>query len=218
MFSLQATIRSQQGKSLGELRKKGLIPAVLYGAGIKENLNLAVEEKEFGSIFEQAGESSLIELEADGKKFEVLIHQLAHDPVTDKIIHIDFFKPSTQKKITAEVPLHFIGEAPAVKDLSGVLVKEFDHLEVRGLAQQLPREIKVDISGLKTFDDKILVGDLVLPEGVEIMRGKEEMVVNVAPPRVEKEKEKEKEEEEPSEEKAEEAEKTAESAVEQKRS
>lgn len=215
MFSLQAKIRHLKGSSTATIRKQGLIPAVLYGAGLKENLNLEVGEREFESVFEQAGESSLVELEADGKKFEVLIHQLAHDPLTDKIIHIDFFKPSTKKKITAEVPLEFIGAAPAVRDLGGVLVKELQHLEVKGLAHQLPRQIKVDLSKLQTFEDKIVIGDLLLPEGVEITRQKEEMVANVALPKAEKEEEK-KEEEKPVEAKVEAAEKMAGSTAEQR--
>ena len=169
MVSLKSTIREKEQGSAWKTRGQGQLPAVLYGDGI-DNLNLNVNAKEFKEVFEEAGESSLIELEVGKDKHNVLVHQIAHDPVSDELIHVDFFKPSMKRKVEAEILLVFEGESLAVKDLGGVLAKELQILNVKGLAHELPREIKVDLSILKTFEDKILVKDLDIQGNVEIQR------------------------------------------------
>ena len=208
MLSLKAKIRKNFSKQTRVLRKKGIIPAVLYGAEIK-NLFLEIDRKEFEDVYRQAGESSLISLEVEGKKFPVLIHQTARDPIKEEFLHIDFYHPSTKKKVEAEIPLVFEGEAPAVKELGGVLEKAIQIVEVKGLAQDLPREIKVDVSNLKTFEDRVLIEDLKIPEGIKILKDAKEIVVHVVPPKEEKieeeiPEEKKVVEEKPEEEKAEE--------------
>ena len=216
MIELKAQIRDKFGQKTKSLRKQGIIPAVLYGAGIK-NIPLQVDEKEFGRVFQEAGESSLISLEVEGKnkKVQVLIHDIARDPLTGKILHVDFYHPSAKKEVEAEIPLVFEGEAPAVKDLGGTLVREIQTIEAKGLAQNLPREIKVDIGGLKTFEDRILIKDLKVPEGVKILREPEEIVALVTPPEKEEE-EKPVEEEKPAEEKVEEGKEGEEGRAEEK--
>lgn len=189
MFSLKATIRKEVGRATGDLREKGVLPCILYGEGLK-NITLEIAEKDFEKIFKEAGESSLIQLEAEEKKYEVLIHQIQKDPVSGKITHIDFFHPSSKKKIEAEIEIVFEGESPAVKSLGGVLVKELRELKVKGLAHKLPREIKVDISGLENLEDRILVKDLKVPEGIEILREPEAIVVLVTEQKPEKEEKK----------------------------
>ena len=199
MIELKVKIREKFGRKTKELRKKGVIPAVLYGAEI-ENIPLSVEEKEFNRVFREAGESSLVKLKIEGKKLknpepEVLIHEIQRDPLSGRIIHIDFYHPSLRKEVEAEIPLVFEGVPRACKDLGGTLVKEIQTIEVRGLARNLPREIKVNTEKLKTFEDRILVSDLQVPEGVKILREPEEIVALVTPPQ-EEEKEREAIEEE----------------------
>lgn len=179
-LKLKAKIRQEKAK---KIRKEGKIPAVLYGPKL-ENLNLAVEEKEFEKILEKAGESSLIALEVENgekKEYLVLIHDFQRDPVTDKIIHIDFFRPSLKEKVEAKVPIIFEGESPAVK-MGGTLVKFISEIEVKATPEKLPREIRVNIEKLKDFESVILVADLPLPKGVEVARAKEEAVARVLPP------------------------------------
>ena len=210
MLSLKAKIRNKFGRKTNFLRKEGVLPAVLYGEKLK-NLSLEIEEKEFEKVFQEAGESSLISLEildpsgrtrVEGKspkKVQVLIHDTAQDPITDKFLHVDFYHPSAKKEIEVEIPLVFEGTAAAVKELDGTLVREIQQVEVKGLAQNLPREIKVNIEVLKTFEDKIRIKDLDVPQDVTILRGPKEIVANVVPPR-EEEEEVPKEEEKPVEE------------------
>jgi len=185
MISLEAKIRDKKSKP-DALRKSGVLPAVLYGEGI-ESTPIQVSLKNFQNIFEQAGESSLVNLELDGKEYDVLIHQIAKDPVSGHFIHVDFFHPSAKKKVEAEIPLVFVGESLAIKDLNGVLIKEIQTLDVKGLAHKLPREIVVDITPLKDFNARIFIRDLELPEGVEAQREPNEIVVLVVPAKEEKE-------------------------------
>ncbi len=190
MLTLEAKIREKTGKEVKSLRKKGILPAVLYGPKIK-NLNIELDLEEFENIFKEAGESSLISLEVNKDKFLVLIHETKKDPLTEKIIHADFYQPILTEEIEAAVPILFEGEAPAVKELNGTLVKEIQEVEVKALPQNLPREIKVNVDGLKTFEDEILIKDLKLPEGVKIQKGPNEIVAIVTPPeKVEEELEK----------------------------
>jgi large subunit ribosomal protein L25 len=204
MTVIKAKIRDKSKDSNNSLRKNNFIPAILYGEGIK-NISLKINAKDFEEVYKEAGESSLITLEVDDKKFSVLVHQIARGPIEGEFLHIDFYHPSTKKKVETNIPLIFEGEAPAVKELSGILEKQFYELEVKGLAKDLPREIIVNVDGLKTFEDKILIKDLKIPEGVTILKDAQEIVAHIAQPRdIEKELAEEEKPEEAEEEEKEE--------------
>ncbi len=206
MLKLSATIRKTFGKKVKLLRQKGILPGVLYGPKIK-NLSLEIDSKEFEKIYKEAGESSLISLEIKGKKGKnpVLIHEVRFNPLTDQPIHVDFFQPSLTEEIEAKVSLVFEGESLAVKDLGGTLIKNIHEVEVKALPQNLPHELKVNVGKLKTFEDNILIQDLIVPEGAKILKDPKEVVASVSPPeKVEEELEK------PIEEKVEEVEKVGE--------
>jgi len=190
MISLKAEKRKQD--DLKEIRAKEKVPAVLYGFKIK-NLNLEVDSKEFGKVHKEAGESSLISLEVkdEKEKFLVLIHDIQFNVVTGEPIHIDFYQPNLKEEVEIMIPLIFKGEAPVIKSLGGTLVKNISEIEVKALPQDLPREIKIDISKLKTFDDNILVKDLQVSSDVKISKGPDEIIITVsAPEKVEEELEK----------------------------
>lgn len=180
MLTLEATIRKNLGKGVKILRKKGILPGILYGSKIK-NLVLEIGSKEFDKVYQSAGGSSLVSLEIEGKKTPVLIHDVQRDPLTQKLIHVDLFQPSLEKEVTVKVPLIFDGEPPAVRELGGTLVKSISEVEVRALPQNLPHEIRIDVSQLKTFEDKISMKDLKLPEGVKFFKERETILAFVAP-------------------------------------
>jgi large subunit ribosomal protein L25 len=182
MLSLSAKIRKELGKKVKTLRKKGILPGVLYGPKLKETQPLEIDLKEFEKVYQEAGESSLISLEVEGKRFLVLIHKIQLAPLTGKHIHVDFYQPALEEEVEVEVPLVFEGEAPAVKDLGGTLVKNISELKIKAKPQDLPHEIKVNIESLKTFEDNIKISDLKVPEGVKILKGPEEFVASVSPP------------------------------------
>lgn len=201
MLTLAVKIRKVTGKKTKVLRDKGLLPAVLYGPKTKSQ-PIEVNIGDFENIYKDAGESSLISLELENRKHLVLIYDLERNPVSGSPIHVDFYQPDLEKKITAQVPIVLDGEAPAVKDLGGTLYRNISEIAVKAFPQDLPKEIRIDISGLVTFEDHIKVKDLAVNEGVEVLREPEEIVVSVsAPAKVEEELEK------PIEEKVEEVEK-----------
>ncbi len=184
---LQAKLRNLQNKPK-KLRREEMVPAVLYGHKVK-NIFLMVNYKQFQKIFQEAGESSLIDLviEKEKKPQKVLIKEVQRDPVSEEFLHVDFYKVKMTEKIIATVPLEFKGVSRAVKDMDGVLVKNLDEVEVSCLPQDLPHSIPVSISSLKTFDDVIYVKDLDIPENVELLAHPEDVIVSVTPPRSEKE-------------------------------
>src|SRR3989344_7412925 len=187
MISLQATIRKELGSKVKSLKYRGQIPAVVYGPGEK-NANIAVDEKEFKKILHTAGESSLVELLVEKEKRPVLIHEIQKDPVSDKIIHIDFYQADLKQEVQVMVPLTFEGVALAEKDLGGTLNKNMLEIEVKALPMNLPQEIKVSIDSLKTFEDHISVKDLVLPANVTALKNPDEIVAAVlAPVKIEEE-------------------------------
>lgn len=183
MITLKAKIRKDLGRKTRILRQKGMLPAVLYGPKIK-NQPLEIDLKEFEQVFKEAGENTLVSLEISGfkEKYLVLIHHLAKDAVDDGAVHVDLYQPSLDEKIEADIPVVLKGESLAVKDLGGTLIKNLSEIKIKALPQHLPREIVIDIGGLNSFEDHILVKDLKFAEGVEIIKNKDDIVVSVAPP------------------------------------
>lgn len=166
-----------------KIKEAGIIPAVVYGHKI-DNVLLSVDEKEFLKVLDEAGESSLIEVSVEGEKGKrlVLVKDLQRDSVGGNIIHIDFFETSAKEEVEVDVELVFEGESLAVKDLGGTLVKNIQELSIKAMPADLPHEIKVSIDKLKTFEDHILVKDLLIPSGVKVLAKEDEIVASVVPP------------------------------------
>ncbi|MFA5188023.1 MAG: 50S ribosomal protein L25 [Patescibacteria group bacterium] len=181
-FSIKAQARELIGKKVKSLRIKGLIPAVLFGHNIK-NQNLTVKRNEFLKVYGQSGESNLVDLQIDEKKpVKILVHDLQRDPENDEIIHADFYQISEDEKLKTRVKLEFVGEAPAVKELGGVLVKNLDEIEIECLPKDLELlgELKVDLSSLKTLNSAVHIKDLEVPNQIKILASPDEVVALVA--------------------------------------
>jgi len=186
-LTLKVETRELKGKKNKELRRNNKIPGVVYGHGFS-NKNIAVNYNDFKEVFERAGESSLINLVIDNEApIKVIIQDVQFDPVSDKFIHVDFHKVKMTEKITTEIELKFVGEALAVKELGGVLVRALEKVEVECLPGDLVSEIEVDLSPLKTFDDIIYVKDLKVPEKITLLEKSDEVVAKVQAPRTEEE-------------------------------
>lgn len=177
ILNLKAKKREVFGKKLAQDRLKGGMPAVLYGSKEK-NQSIFVPFASFKKVWKEAGESSVIELEIDGKKKNVIINDVDIDPMNNNPRHADFYAVDLGKKITASVPLVYEGEPPAVKQ-GGTLVKVIHELEIEALPNDLPSELKVDVSVLETFEDKILIKDLKITGDVKILAELEEAVAFV---------------------------------------
>jgi len=126
-------------------------------------------------------------IEGEKEVVPVLIYEVSRDPLSEKPLHVDFYKVRMNEAISTEVPLEFIGESVAVKSEGGILVKSIHEIEVKALPREIPQKIAVDISVLKTFDDIIYVKDLPIPANVEVLSELDTAVAMVNPPRSEKE-------------------------------
>lgn len=162
------------------------IPAILYGNKI-ENIKLKLKKSDFDKVWEKAGESNLIDLNINNEVVKVLIKEVQYHPVKHLPIHVDFHQVNMKEKITTEIPLNFIGESKAVKELGGLLMKYTDVVEVKCLPGDLVNQIDVDISSLVSFEQSIYMKDLNLPESMELLRDPNEIIVNVIAPKTQAE-------------------------------
>ncbi|MFA4931226.1 MAG: 50S ribosomal protein L25 [Patescibacteria group bacterium] len=184
---LNVKLRDVKEAKAKVLRQQGLLPAVVYGAD-QENIHVTVEKNNFIRLYREAGANTIVRLNVEGKGEEnVLIHEVDYNPVTDEVSAIDFIRIKMDEKITAKIPLEFIGQSKAVKDLAGIFIANIDELEVTCLPADLPKVFEVDITSLETFDDAIYVKDLVVKAGVEIEREADDVIATVVPPRSEEE-------------------------------
>ena len=157
------------------LRRAGKIPAVVYGRS-QESTPITLDRKIFEKLFREAGESTVITLKGLGVNKDALIHEVSVHPVTGAAMHADFYAIQKGQTVTVSVPLEFEGVSPAVKDLGGTLVKVMYELEIECEPKDLPQHIVVDISTLKTLDDKIEVKDLKLTASAKLSIDPEEAV------------------------------------------
>ena len=184
MITLKAEKREVFGKQTKRLRRDGLIPAELYGRGI-ENIHLSIPAKDFVGAYEEAGEHSVLQIEVDGKAHPVLIQGVIKSPIKSEILAIDFHEIRMDEKVKAHVPLEFEGEAPAVKEKEGILIKNMDEIEVEALPADLPKSIKIDLSGFTELDQSIYVRDLPKSDKFEFMIDGETAIVSVTAPKEE---------------------------------
>jgi len=184
MLTISVQTRNLKKEKANRLRKSKYIPGIVYGYE-KESRAVKISEKDFGNIFRQAGGSALADLEIDKEKAgKVIINDYQVDPINNNVIHFDLHQVRMDKKITAKVPLRFIGESPAVKNEGGILVKKNDKFEIKCLPGNLIHDIEIDLSSLKNINDHIRVRDLKMQKDIDILADKEEVIVSVIKPRV----------------------------------
>jgi large subunit ribosomal protein L25 len=176
--SLKTETRETFGRDLPEARKAGKLPIAVYGAK-EEAGSYFVEIKDFKKVLKEAGESTIVSLVTPNGDKDTLIHAISFHPLSGEPIHADFLVVEKNKPITVHVPLEFIGESPAVKSLSAMVVKVMHELEIEALPKDLPHQLEVDISSLIDLESRITVADIKLPAGVTTEVDLEEVVVSV---------------------------------------
>jgi large subunit ribosomal protein L25 len=184
-ITLKAEKRETLGRKVKSLRRDGILPGNIYGKKQK-SLAIQVELKEFQKVFEDAGETGLLDLKVGNKSVPVLIDNVQEDPVTNRFLHVDFRQVNLKEKITAEVPIEIVGESPAEKQGLGTLVQHIDEVEVEALPTDFPDKFDLDVSKLEDVDMALFVKDLVYDKKkVKIESDLEEIVVKVEPLREE---------------------------------
>src|SRR3989344_3591816 len=164
--------------SAKHVRKAGAVPCIVYGNEVK-NMAIHCDLVPLHKAFAKAGESTLVELDIDGKTLPVLFKAVSFHPVSGREIHVDFYAVNMKKEIEAEVPVRFEGEAPACKELGAIFVASHNHVRVRSL----PRDLPVNIAKLVAFHDSVTVADLTVPKGVTVMDAKDMVLAIVQEPR-----------------------------------
>ncbi len=185
------TLKAEKRKILGQkvktLRKEGVLPANIYGKKVK-SLAIQIPLNEFEKIYKEAGETGIIEISVDKSIRPVLINNVQMHPVTDIPLHVDFLQIDLKEKVTADVPIDFVGESPAEKSGLGTVVQHINEIEVEALPANLPEKFEVDLSKLTEVGKTVLIKDLVVDtKKVEIKSDLEQILVKVEPPRKEEE-------------------------------
>jgi large subunit ribosomal protein L25 len=183
-LSLEA--RSVLGRKVGQIRREGLLPGVVYGKSL-EPIPVQTPVKNFVEVYAKAGESTLIYVDIGDKSYPAMIQDVVRDKLDGSFQHADFFRVRLDEKITAKIPLEFIGEAPAVKNYGCIIVKNIYELEAEALPQDLPHNIEVNISVLNEIGNQILVKDLLISDKVKIKARPEDIIVLAQAPITEEE-------------------------------
>ncbi|HLB26537.1 MAG TPA: 50S ribosomal protein L25 [Dehalococcoidia bacterium] len=183
---LKVTPRDVVGKKVSRLRREGVIPANVYGHGL-ESVSIQVPKDDLVHVMRTAGRNEIVYLRLDGDEPRpTFLRQVQRNPVTDAILHADFYQISLKEKVRMEVPVALIGTAPAEQTHGGTLLHSLDSISVEGLPTDIPSVIEVDVSGLEEIDAAIHVAELSVPEGIAVLTDPEQVVAKIAPPQVEK--------------------------------
>lgn len=185
--SLSAKVCSDRGKGVArKLRAAGEVPGVIYGHG-REPQSLTVNAREFARLAERVRiTSTVIELALDGKTARTLVRELQRDPIKRSVIHIDFQELVAGEKVTVSVPLRFVGTPEGVKTGGGILEETMHAVEVTCDPANIPDHLDVDVSAL-TIGHSLHIGDLKLPDGVEVTDDPEQTIAVVSAPKAEEE-------------------------------
>ncbi len=180
--------RTIRGKKVKALRRKGVLPGVVYG-GRADSTPVETDLHTFELSYRRWGNTTLLALTGlDGGEVPALVYDVSRDPVSGRMLHVDFARVSLTEKTHADVPLHFVNESPAVRTLGAVLLHARSEVNVEAFPQDMPRAIEVDLSGLLEIDDAIFVRDIkVDATTLRITDDPDELVVKAVPVKVEEE-------------------------------
>jgi len=188
---LNVSPRPVLGKKVKRLRREGIIPANVYGRAL-DSVAIQVARDDLVRVVRSAGRNEIIYLRLDGEEPRpTFVRQIQRNPVTDAILHVDFYQISLAEKVRIEVPLSLVGTAPAEQAYGGTLLHSLDSITVEGLPTDIPSVIEVEVSSLEEIDAAIHVGELDVPDEVTVLTDPEVVVAKIAPPHVEKEVEEE---------------------------
>ena len=166
-ISLKLTERTAQGKQVKKIRADGLVPSVVYG-GKSNPIHTQSPIVETTKVAHTAGKHTPVHLEIDGKKKLAIIKTIDIDPVKHQVRHVAFHTIKQNEVIAAEVPIHLVGMGESPAEKAGlVILQAIEHTEIKAKPADLPEALELPVSGLATADNKLTLGDIVLPTGVE---------------------------------------------------
>jgi large subunit ribosomal protein L25 len=175
---LEAQPRKVTGKKVKILRQSGVVPAIMYGKDV-EPTAIQLDDRETDKLLSQAGGSTLIDLKIGKNTHKVLFRAVQRDPITLQLLHVDFLQVAMDVAIRTSIPIELVGEAPAVKNLGGVLVSGVNEIEVEALPSDLVDRITVDLEVLQEMEDSITVGDLFAGKDVTVLSDPDDVVAQI---------------------------------------
>jgi len=174
--------REVLGKKVKLLRRQAITPANIYGHRVQSTA-IEVSTDELKHVLRTAGRNEIVYLRLDAEEPRpTFIRAVQRNPVTDVILHVDFYQISLKEKVRLEVRLQLVGEAPAVDLFGGTLLHSLDGIAVEGLPTDIPSLIEVDVSGRAEIGDSLHVRDLPIPPNVTVFTDPELVVASVAAP------------------------------------
>ena len=185
---LQIQERTIEGKKVKTLRNQGITPIHLYGSEF-DSASMQVEMSELIAVLNLAGFSSPITLNDGKNDIIAFAREVQRHPLTEQILHVDFQIVGKDDQVEVEVPINLIGESPAVKNLGGVLIKLMETIRISSKVDSVPKSLELDISVIESLEQSILVGEIEIAEGVQIVSDETFAVARVIPPRIEVEEE-----------------------------
>jgi large subunit ribosomal protein L25 len=175
---LVARPRATTGKKVSQLRRQGILPAVVYGPGVG-SVPIELDARQAARVLTGLGGASLIDLQVGQETHKVLVREVQRDAIRLDLLHVDFLQVAMDRPIRAAVPVELVGTSPAVRTLGGVLVTGLSEIEVEALPSDLPERVAVDLEQLAQIDDAVSVGDLYLGKGVKLLTDAAEVLARV---------------------------------------
>lgn len=184
-IELRAEKRELLGKKVRRLRASGILPATVYGHKVTP-LSIQLDAREFRTLLRTHGRTQLLDLVIGSERARpVFIKQTAVDAKRNALLHVEFFQANLREKVTTHLPLHVVGESPAVRD-GGILLTLLDHVDIESLPTDVPAGgLEVDVSAITEINGALHVRDLQAPPGVTVLTSEDEVVAKVSPPIVE---------------------------------
>jgi large subunit ribosomal protein L25 len=178
---LQAKPREERGKNAARrLRASGMLPAVLYGDGDGSSTALAVPDRVVDYTLQHMGDNALYDIDLGAGGSTARIVDVQRDPVSGRLLHVDFAPVDMLERIEVTVPLHVVGEAPGTEE-GGVLQQVAYEVQIETLPGDIPQELTLDVSSLG-MNENLTLADLRLPDGITLISDPEEVAAIVTAP------------------------------------
>ncbi len=177
-ITLVATRRTVTGKQVGQLRRAGKLPAVLYGPGV-EPLPIELDAREASRLIRRVHGAQLLDLSVEGKMHKVLLQDLQRHSIKGHFLHVDFYAVNMARPIRVRVPIRLVGSSYAVSSLSGVLVRGIAELEIECLPADLLVTVDADLGELKEIGQALYVRDLYVPKTIRVLSDPDDLVARV---------------------------------------
>jgi large subunit ribosomal protein L25 len=182
IYKLEGEKRDLGKKSVAQLRDELKVPAVLYGPKVKENVHFSISEVDIEKIL-SSPETKLQELTVDGTTHKTLLKNVEFDPVTDRVLHADFYVLDESQRVKLKIPIRLTGTAIGVRDGGGRVFQTMRIVRVKVMPDKIPAEFELDITNLG-IGDSLHVSELDM-EGIDPLDDPRRTIVTIAPPKSE---------------------------------